>query len=273
MTDPILQVRNLRKVYGARGAGRATGSVAVDDVSFDVASGSSLGIVGESGSGKTTTARIIAGLETADAGTLTVDGESVILNRRFHRAPSMTQMVFQDPLGSLDPRQRIGAAIDELLSIGTSLDRSARRSRVVDLLDQVGLDPQHGEEYPRNLSGGQRQRAAIARALALQPRILILDEAVSALDVSVQAQVLNLLSDIRRDTAITYLFVSHDLAVIRQICDNCIVMRGGRLVEQGSTADVLANPAEDYTRQLLNSVPRPGWRPQRSTVVRGEVTA
>lgn len=259
MTDLILQARNLRKVYAAH-------AVAVDDVSFDVERGSSLGIVGESGSGKTTTARIIAGLETADAGTLVVDGTTSDLSRCFHRAPSMTQMVFQDPLGSLDPRQRIGAAVEELLTIGTDLDRSARHRRVAELLDQVGLDARHGGEYPRNLSGGQRQRAAIARALALQPQILILDEAVSALDVSVQAQVLNLLSDIRRDTGITYLFVSHDLAVIRQISDHCIVMQGGRIVEKGSTAEVLAAPKDGYTRRLLNSVPRPGWQPQRGAV-------
>jgi len=272
MSENILELRNLRKVFAARSAGMSAGIVAVDDVSFDVVRGSSLGIVGESGSGKTTTARIIAGLETAAAGTLDIGGESVDMSRRFNRGPSTLQMVFQDPFGSFDPRQRIGAAIDELLRIGTRLDRTARRARVADLLEQVGLNASHAEELPRNLSGGQRQRAAIARALALRPRILILDEAVSALDVSVQAQVLNLLADIRRDTEITYLFVSHDLAVIRQISDRCIVMQAGRIVEQGTTAEVLTDPQEEYTKRLLDAVPRPGWKPGRGLAHNGSGT-
>ena len=163
----------------------------------------------------------------------------------------------------MDPRQKVGAAIDEVLAGRKRLATAERRARVAELLDEVGLDERHAGEYPRSLSGGQRQRVAIARALALEPRILILDEAVSALDVSVQAQVLNLLIDIRERRSVSYLFVSHDLAVVRQVTDRCVVMQHGRVVEQGATGDVLDHPRERYTRQLLDAVPRPGWTPRR----------
>jgi oligopeptide transport system ATP-binding protein len=172
-------------------------------------------------------------------------------------------MVFQDPFASLDPRQKAGSAIAEVLAVGRHRAKAQRWARALELLAEVGLDERHATEYPRNLSGGQRQRVAIARALALEPRVLILDEAVSALDVSVQAQVLNLLIDIRKRLGVSYLFVSHDLAVVRQVSDRCVVMRHGVVVEQGDTCDVLANPREHYTRQLLDAVPRPGWTPRR----------
>ncbi|MFG2966886.1 ATP-binding cassette domain-containing protein [Streptomyces sp. NPDC048288] len=268
MTDNILEVRGLRKTFVTRDAAGRGEHVAVDDVSFDVPRGSCLAIVGESGSGKTTTARIVAGLETADTGTVVLDGETTVVRRR-GRAARPVQMVFQDPFGSLDPRQRVGAAIDELLRIHHQLGKAERRARVLELLGQVGLDERHAGEFPGNLSGGQRQRVAIARALSMEPKLLILDEAVSALDVSVQAQVLNLLIDIRRQTGITYLFISHDLAVVRQISDHCAVMRNGRLVEEGGTAEVLGSPREEYTRTLIDAVPRPGWVPGRRT---GELT-
>lgn len=254
MIDHLLEVRGLRKEFA--------GHPAVDDVSFTVPEGSCLAIVGESGSGKTTTARIVAGLETPDAGTVTLDGVPVAARRR-GRGPGAVQMVFQDPYGSLDPRQRAGAAVEELLKLHHKLGRDERRARVLELFGQVGLDERHAGELPGNLSGGQRQRVAIARSLAMEPRLLILDEAVSALDVSVQAQVLNLLIDIRRRTGITYLFISHDLAVVRQISDHCLVLRAGRTVEEGPTAAVLGDPAEEYTRTLIDAVPRPGWTPRR----------
>ncbi|MDP4502542.1 ATP-binding cassette domain-containing protein [Nonomuraea turcica] len=262
MTEPLLRVRGLRKVF--EGDRPGSGLVAVNDLTFDLRQGESLAIVGESGSGKTTTARIIAGLESATAGEVQLDGRPIAGPRaRRRRGDRDIQMVFQDPFGSLDPRQRIGSAIAELLSVHFRLSKARRLTRVAELLDEVGLDERLAAEYPRSLSGGQRQRVAIARALALEPRLLILDEAVAALDVSVQSQVLNLLIDLRERRGISYLFVSHDLAVVRQVSDRCLVMCTGELVEQGQTADVLDSPRESYTRQLLDAVPRPGWTPRR----------
>lgn len=258
----ILTVEHVTKVFGHSGSEHKV----VDDLSFQLHEGESLAIVGESGSGKTTTARIVAGLETATAGTVDVDGLDVTGGTRSahrRRVARIVQMVFQDPFGSLDPRQKVGKGLEELLTIHFGLSGSDLSERVSELLDQVGLDDGHAAHLPRTLSGGQRQRVAIARALALEPKILILDEAVSALDVSVQAQVLNLLVDIRQSTRISYLFVSHDLGVVRQVTDNCIVLSCGRLVESGPTAEVLDAPSEPYTRALIEAVPKPGWRPRR----------
>lgn len=264
----VLNVTGLRKVYDVRsGDGGHEDLVAVDDVSFVLEAGGSLAIVGESGSGKTTTARIVAGLETRTSGTVVLDGHETTdsqNSRRQRRARArVVQMVFQDPFGSLDPRQRVGDAIEELFAVHVPMSSRARRKRAIELLEQVGLDARHADHLPRDLSGGQRQRVAIARALALEPKILILDEAVSALDVSVQAQVLNLLLRIRRELDIAYLFVSHDLGVVRQICDTVMVMRQGSVVEFGAVERVLDQPEEEYTRQLLAAVPRPGWKPAR----------
>jgi ABC-type glutathione transport system ATPase component len=252
----ILNVTGLSKTYD--------GVTAVDGVSFTIDDGGSLGLVGQSGSGKTTCARIIAGLETATAGTVEVCGSPQSASRR-HAArrhwATQVQMVFQDPYASLDPRQTVSAAITEVLREHRHPDPTRR---VAELLDQVGLDQRIAAARPRAMSGGQRQRVAIARALAASPKLLILDEAVSALDVSVQAQVLNLLADLREQTGMAYLFVSHDLGVVRQITDHCVVMNQGRIVEAGDTEDVLNNPQHAYTRRLLDAVPRPGWRPTRT---------
>ncbi|MFB6672064.1 ABC transporter ATP-binding protein [Streptomyces sp. NPDC056390] len=242
--------------------------VAVEDVSFSIPPAGSLAIVGESGSGKSTTARVVVGLERATSGSLTVDGADwdptrTVGTREQRERGGMIQMVFQDPYQSLDRRQRIGDCLDEALRLHTDLDRPARRARVAELLDQVGLGENHAESFPRGLSGGQRQRVAIARALAAGPRILILDEAVSALDLSVQAQVLRLLARIRRETGVSYLFISHDLNVVRSVCDDVVVMRKGRVVESGDIARVLDSPAESYTRRLIESIPRRGWTPRR----------
>lgn len=257
-----LEVNGLTKTFAVHGADP---HLAVDDVSFALPAGGSLAIVGESGSGKTTTARIVAGLETASAGTMRIDGREIDLMHRSRskRSVRVVQMVFQDPFASLDPRQRIGAGLRELLRIHADLGRNAVAERVQLLLDQVGLDERHADLLPRSLSGGQRQRVAIARALALEPKILILDEAVSALDVSVQAQVLNLLCDIRAQSGVSYLFVSHDLGVVRQVTDTCLVLNHGKVVETGTTADVLDHPEHPYTQTLLDAVPKPGWRPRR----------
>ncbi|WP_406110984.1 ABC transporter ATP-binding protein [Kitasatospora purpeofusca] len=250
---------------------RTFGAVrAVDEVSFTLPAGGSLGIVGESGSGKTTTARIVVGLERADAGQVLVKGRARTASargkaERLARAREV-QMVFQDPYLSLDPRTSVEAALRETLRL--HFPGTDHPARIKELLDQVGLGTRAAEALPRQLSGGQRQRVAIARALAVQPAVLVLDEAVAALDVSVQAQVLNLLADIREQTGIGYLFITHDLGVVRCVTDEVVVMRHGRIVEAGPTAEVLDDPQHAYTRLLLESVPRPGWDPDRIAAAR-----
>ena len=241
---------------------------AVDDISFSVAPGGALAIVGESGSGKTTTARMIIGLERPTSGRIFVGGRERthgrMGSRERRRLASEVQMVFQDPYSSLDPRQRVHDCLDEIVRLHFDLDREARVARISELMTQVGLDERHASVRPRSLSGGEQQRVAIARALASKPRVLILDEAVASLDVSVQAQVLNLLADIREQTGITYLFISHDLAVVRQVSDEVVVMKCGVIVERGPTDRVLDQPEDPYTRALLSAAPRPGWKPVRS---------
>ncbi|MBW8481226.1 ABC transporter ATP-binding protein [Actinomadura parmotrematis] len=256
-TGPVLSVRGLVKRFGD--------VTAVDGVGFDLLPGASLGLVGESGSGKTTTARIVAGLERATAGTVELAGAPAggrSRRDRLRRARHL-QMIFQDPYGSFDPRRTVAQSIAEPIALHAPGPAAARHARVRELLDQVGLSARAGDSLPRDLSGGQRQRAAIARALGVAPRVLILDEAVAALDVSVQAQILTLLDALRRDTGIAYLFVGHDLAVVRHITDEVLVMRRGRVVERGGTERVLREPRHPYTRLLLDSVPVPGWDLER----------
>ena len=269
-TDGLaLEVENLRKVFRVTGAGRAHDEiVAVDDVSFTVPRGGSLAVVGESGSGKTTVARMIVGLEQPTAGRIVVAGveRGTDSGAKARRARARAaQMVFQDPYSSLDPRQTVHECIDEVLRLHSELPKDGRRARIAELLEQVGLDERHEPLRPQALSGGQRQRVAIARALAAEPEVLILDEAVSALDVSVQGQVLNLLSDLRSRLGITYVFVSHDLAVVQQVSDQIVVMRRGEVVERGAPDDVLAAPQHEYTQALMDAVPREGWIPQRAS--------
>jgi oligopeptide transport system ATP-binding protein len=260
MSETVLEVSALRKAYRT--------VQAVDDVSFALAAGGSLGIVGESGSGKTTTARIIVGLEHADSGQVQIhnhDRSSTPTKRtsrtdRLRRAREV-QMVFQDPYLSLDPRITVAAALREPLAL--HFPKTDHAARVAELLDQVGLGEHLASSLPRQLSGGQRQRVAIARALAVEPTVLVLDEAVAALDVSVQAQILNLLADIREHTNISYLFITHDLGVVRCVTDDVIVMRQGKVVESGPTDQVLADPQHPYTQLLMDSIPRPGWDPRR----------
>ncbi|MFL1378938.1 MULTISPECIES: ABC transporter ATP-binding protein [unclassified Nocardiopsis] len=258
--DPVVRVEGLAKEYPGRGGRRVT---AVHGVDFTLPAGGSLGIVGESGSGKTTIARMLIGLERPTAGTITVQGvdHSRPPRRTLHwrERGRRIQIVFQDPFTSLDPRQRVGDCLTEALRVHFRTDRDREAARVAELASLVGLDERQLRALPRALSGGQRQRVAIARALAAEPRVLILDEAVSALDVSIQAQILNLLADIRARTGVGYLFISHDLAVIRQITDETLVLRHGRVVEHGPTDAVLDRPADPYTRLLRDSVPRRGW--------------
>lgn len=257
----ILSVSGLSKRFGE--------VTAVDDVSFSMAPGDSVAVVGESGSGKTTVARMITGLIRPSAGTVVACGVDRSLPARSLRErrdrARQVQMVFQDPYSSLDPRYTAARTIEEAVQLHPNR-RSAqeRRRRVDELGELVGLGPKQLSALPVELSGGQRQRIAIARALAVEPRVLVLDEPVAALDVSIQAQVLNLLTDIREETGISYLFISHDLAVVRHVTDNLLVMRKGQVVERGKTIEVLSNPQHSYTQLLLASVPRPGWRPTRS---------
>ncbi len=273
MSDAVLEVIDLEKTFTAhRGGLRRAEVTALAGVSFELREGRALGVVGESGSGKTTIARIIVGLEQATAGSYRIDGvDPAGLGRgaaaRKRRA-RLVQMVFQDPYSSFDPRQPIGDAIHQVLRLHFDLTASESAQRVARLLEQVGLDERRGRMLPRGLSGGERQRAAIARALAVEPKLVILDEAVAALDVSIQAQILNLLAELRRHSPVSYMLLTHDLAVVRQVADDVIVMRDGEIVERGTTEAILERPQHPYTQLLLRCVPRPGWKPQRTKEAR-----
>ena len=258
--DVVIAARNLTKEFPARGRVQKEEDKvfrAVDDVSFDVHRGTTLALVGESGSGKSTVANMVLDLLEPTSGTVHIDGEDTtnLRGKKLLDFRRKVQVVFQNPYGSLDPTFSIYSCIEEPLAVHKIGNRKEREQRVADLLDMVALPRSVMRRYPNELSGGQRQRIAIARALALQPEVLILDEAVSALDVLVQHQVLELLEDLQRDLGLTYLFITHDLAVVRQIADEVAVMQRGRIVESGRTADIFDNPQEDYTRTLINSVP------------------
>jgi ABC-type glutathione transport system ATPase component len=256
----VLEATGLRKEYGD--------VVAVDDVNLRVEAGGSLAIVGESGSGKTTVAKMLVGLARPTAGTIRACGRDRSTPARSARERRLrggeVQIVFQDPYSSLDPRHNAERAIDEVLRLHGDRSAEARRERTAELGELVGLDARQLRARPGALSGGQRQRIAIARALAAEPRVVILDESVAALDVSIQAQILNLLADIRQQTDVSYVLISHDLAVVRQLTDEAIVMHRGKVVERGATAEILDHPRETYTKQLRASVPRPGWKPTRT---------
>ncbi|MBC2934638.1 ABC transporter ATP-binding protein [Nocardioides sp. zg-1228] len=257
-TGPILAVEHLTKEYHLRGGrGRLT---AVDDVSFEVPAGTTTAVVGESGSGKTTVARMVLGLVTPTAGEVRVDGAHVAAARGAKRRAirRVMQPVFQDPYASLDPMFTVEHIVDEPLRVFGVGDRRTRRARVADLLDHVALPHSVAQRHPNELSGGQRQRVAIARALALNPRLVVCDEAVSALDVLVQDQILTLLADLQRDLGLSYLFITHDLAVVRLVAQDVVVMQQGRLVETGAVDDVFERPSSDYTRELLAAIPGAG---------------
>ena len=264
----LLDVSNLVKRFELRrplssrmGRRPAPTLAAVDDVSLSLDRHRTLGIVGESGSGKTTLARCITRLVEPDEGSVMFDGAELtsLAGKELQHMRRRIQVVFQDPFTSLNPRMTVGAAIAEPLRVHGIAGRNDASAKVAELLDLVGLAPPLARRFPRELSGGQRQRVAIARSLAPQPELLIADEAVSALDVSVQAQVLELVAGIRRDRGLTVLFISHDLAVVRTVCEQTVVMRCGEIVERGTTGSLLARPRHPYTRLLLDSVPRPDW--------------
>lgn len=258
--DTMLFTRELAKTYHPRGKEPVR---AVVDASISIERGRALGVVGESGSGKSTLARMIVGLESPDSGELLIGGkERTAAPRgkaeRLARARSV-QMVFQDPYLSLDPRIAVGRAIEDTLRLHHQGSSSDLKQQVLGLLDDVGLSPEHAQALPRTLSGGQRQRVAIARAVGIKPELLVMDEATSALDVSVQAQVLDMVARVREERGLTVLFISHDLGVVRRVCDETVVMRRGEIVEAGPTESLLGAPQHAYTQLLINSVPKPAW--------------
>lgn len=267
-TDTVVHVKNLRRTFVIS---RTTKVHALNGVDVTLQRGSCLAVVGESGSGKSTLARIIVGLESADEGTVELLGQPVkptTARRELSRRARVVQMVFQDPAGSLNRRLPVGAAIAEVLKAHFTLTKPERDARVIELFEEVGLDPKLTTSLPGELSGGQKQRVAIARALAAEPDLVVLDEAVSALDVSVQAQVLDLLERLRVEKNLTYLFITHDLSVVRQVADTVIVMRNGLIVERGTVSEILDTPQEPYTQLLLECAPEPGWRPDRAAIDR-----
>jgi oligopeptide transport system ATP-binding protein len=267
----LLDVKNLVKEFSRKRGILAPATVvrAVDDVSFSIDEGETFGLVGESGSGKTTTGRCILRLIEPTSGHVRFRGEDVLgfSRARLRQARRDMQIVFQDPFSSLNPRMRVGSIVEEPLIIHRAGDRHQRKARVTELFELVGLDPSQMARYPHQFSGGQRQRIGLARALALSPSFIIADEPVSALDVSVQAQVVNLLMDLQARLKLTYLFIAHDLRLVRHICSRVAVMYLGKIVEMGGTEAIFAAPAHPYTRALLSAIPVPDPKAQKQRVV------
>ena len=259
---PLISVRNLRTWFPVFGGvfRRRTGEIkAVDDVSFDIEAGQTVGLVGESGSGKTTVGRTLLKLTPATSGEVLYEGQDVLplSEAEFRPMRKDLQMIFQDPFGSLNPRMTVGAILAEPLEIHfPQMTKDERRERVAELLRLVGLPADAMGRYPHEFSGGQRQRIGIARALAVKPKFIVCDEPVSALDVSVQAQIVNLLQDLQEQLGIAYLFIAHDLAVVQHVSDHVIVMHHGKIVESAPAGAIYENPQHEYTRKLLSAVPK-----------------
>jgi oligopeptide transport system ATP-binding protein len=267
----LLDVRNLVKEFTRKHGPFRTPSVvrAVDTVTFSIEAGETFGLVGESGSGKTTTGRCILRLTEPTSGEVEFKGENVLAfdRARMRQARREMQIVFQDPYSSLNPRMRAGAIVEEPLVIHGVGSRTERQERVAELFRLVGLDPDQRTRYPHEFSGGQRQRIGLARALALHPSLIVADEPVSALDVSVQAQVVNLLMDLQRRLSLTCLFIAHDLRLVRHICERVAVMYRGRIVEMGVTGALFDAPAHPYTKALLSAIPVPDPKAARQRIV------
>ncbi len=272
----VLNAQNLTRYYAvSRGAFKETSILkAVDGASFTLERGKTLAVVGESGCGKSTLARLVTMIELPTSGTLNIAGQNIVgATRETLRAlRPKVQIVFQNPYGSLNPRQKIGAILEEPLLVNTKAPKAERQDKARAMMKSVGLRPEHYDRYPHMFSGGQRQRIAIARALMLDPEILVLDEPVSALDISIQAQVLNLLADLQEKHNLAYLFISHDLSVVKHIADEVMVMYLGRVVEQGTRDNIFRNPQHPYTRALLSATPRPDpTRKRERIVLKGEL--
>lgn len=277
MTQPLVQVENLKMHFPIKGGllGKTVGSVkAVDGISFSIKKGETLGLVGESGCGKSTTGRMILRLLEPSEGTIYFEGKDItkLSTDEMRKTRSEMQMVFQDPFASLNPRHTIGRILEEPLIVHGVKDKQERKKRVQELLEVVGLSSYHASRYPHQFSGGQRQRIGIARALAINPKLIIADEPVSALDVSIQSQVLNLLQDLQKEYGLTYLFIAHDLGVVRHISDRVGVMYLGQLVEISESEDLYRKPLHPYTQALLSAVPIPDVTyKQERIILQGDV--
>ncbi len=278
-SGPLLEVRNLKKYFPIHKGlfGKLVGHVhAVDGISFGINAGETLGLVGESGCGKSTVGRTVLRLLDPSAGSIELDGVDItgMTNRELRPVRKRMQIIFQDPFSSLDPRMKAGEIVGELLTVHESLTRQERDARVATLFDRVGLRATQMDHYPHEFSGGQRQRLGIARALSLNPDVIICDEPVSALDVSIQAQVINLLIDLQEERGIAYLFIAHDLAVVEHISDQVAVMYLGRIVEFASRDEIFSNARHPYTLSLLDAVPVPDPAYKRSrTILQGDVSS
>ena len=273
MAENILEIRNLKKYFKV-GAGQLH---AVDDVTFSIARGTTLGVVGESGCGKSTLGRTILQLIEPTAGEIFFDGENItkVGRRRLKELRRDMQLIFQDPFSSLNPKLTISQAIDEALALtGKYRDADERFAKVLELMGTVGLDERLVNAYPHELDGGRRQRVGIARALAMNPKFIVCDEPVSALDVSIQAQILNLLRRLQKERGLTYIFITHDLSVVNYISDEIAVMYLGRMIEKAKTEELFKNPTHPYTKALLSALPIPSLHNRRERIlIRGEITS
>lgn len=271
----LLEVKDLKTWYPVNNGwfGEKKFVKAVDGLSFSMEKGETLGLVGESGCGKSTLGRTLIRLEDPTSGSVTIEGTDIasLTGKELRLKRRNFQMIFQDPYGSLNPRMTIFRMLDEILYLHTNLDPTGRERRISELLDLVGLSSNHIHRYPHQFSGGQRQRLGIARALAVEPKLIIADEPVSALDVSVQAQIINLLENIQEKTGVAYLFIAHDLAVVEHISNNIMVMYLGRIVESGPASEVCGNPAHPYTKALLSAVPAINKSSKKRIILPGDV--